>query len=134
MTSTRRTSTARPTPPTGSSGPWPPVTSTRAGCAPTALSSAGATIEYGQSDPPGGKFRSVTTGSWHSCGGRTDGAVLCWGANGDERTEPPDESDSTAGSYTQVAAGGGHTCALRVNRTIVCWGNNEHGQTDVPRR
>ena len=97
-----------------------------------ARSPAGGDNRYGQSDPPSGTFKSLTTGSWHSCGLRNDGSITCWGANGQERTDPPDETDSTADTYTQVAAGGSHTCALRINHTLVCWGDNEHGQTDVP--
>ena len=38
---------------------------------------------YGQADPPEGAFRAVAAGEWHTCGIRTDGRAICWGANND---------------------------------------------------
>ena len=38
---------------------------------------------YGQADPPPGTFLTVAAGGVHTCGIRTDGRAICWGANND---------------------------------------------------
>ena len=52
---------------------------TVAGCAPTPPSNAGDRSDDGQATAPGGSFSSVSAGTWHSCGLRTDNTVECWG-------------------------------------------------------
>lgn len=39
--------------------------------------------ECGQADPPEGTFEEVAGGTYHSCGVREDGQIVCWGC-GDE--------------------------------------------------
>ena len=34
---------------------------------------------YGQTDAPGGSFRTVTADGVHSCGLRADDNITCWG-------------------------------------------------------
>ena len=72
------------------------------------------------------RWVAIEGGAEHTCGLRTDSAVVCWGANGFGQTEAPD------GQYASVTAGGEHSCGLSTNNTIVCWGNNNYDQTEVP--
>ena len=77
--------------------------------------------------PPAGTFTRISARSEdHICGLRTDGAVACWGNNGDGQSTPP------AGTFTQVCVGRRHTCGLRTDGTAVCWGDNSHGQSSPP--
>ena len=53
---------------------------TVAGCV-TAAWSAGARNRDGQTEAPAGRYSQVSAGEVHSCGLRSDGGVVCWGAN-----------------------------------------------------
>lgn len=37
--------------------------------------------------PPAGIFTHVTVGGHHTCGLTTDGQILCWGWNGNGKTD-----------------------------------------------
>ena len=85
--------------------------------------------------PVPGSFRSVVTGSRHTCA-ISGGRVLCWGDNsfgqlGDgsrqARTEPAAVTGLPA-APVRLAAGAVHTCALLEGGTAWCWGQNLHGQ------
>ena len=71
-----------------------------------------------QSDAPAGSFISVSAGSLHSCGVRTDGTAVCWGSNGDGQPAAP------SGSFISVSAGSLHSCGVRSDATAVCWGHD----------
>ena len=72
-------------------------------------------------------YAQVSAGSYHSCAVRTDGSLVCWGANGAGQTTPP-----AGNNFAQVSAGGYHTCALRTDGSIACWGWNQSGQATAP--
>lgn len=81
-------------------------------------------------------WTSVTAGSRHSCGTRTDGQTYCWGQNdlgqlGDStttgRTRPGRVAAKLKFSSIMAAAGGHHTCAIAEER-VYCWGNNANGE------
>ena len=61
-------------------------------------------------------FDSVSAGSHHTCGVRSNGSVACWGWNESGQATPP------AGSFVSVSAGGGHTCGVRSDGSVACWG------------
>ena len=69
---------------------------------------------------------SVSAGRLHSCGVRTDGAVVCWGANDDGQTDAP------SGQFSDISAGRDHSCGARTDGSVVCWGGNSLGQADAP--
>ena len=73
-----------------------------------------------------GGFTAVTAGWGHSCGLRTDGAIVCWGQNNRGQARAP------AGAFSAVSAGDGHSCGLRTDNTMTCWGYNYWGQADAP--
>ena len=59
---------------------------------------------------------AIDGGGEHTCGLRTDGTVVCWGANGFGQAEAP------GGLFSAVTAGTWHSCGLRTDNSIVCWG------------
>lgn len=79
---------------------------------------------------------SVTAGDYHSCALKTDGTVVCWGANfsgqlGTGTTSPsatPVPVIGLGGSAIAISAGGSHTCALLSDGTAKCWGAGPFGQ------
>ena len=68
----------------------------------------------------------VSAGRMHTCGIKTDGTVVCWGA-GLTDTEDPHfgQSNPPAKTFRQVSAGGYHTCGIKTDRTVACWGDNK---------
>ena len=58
---------------------------------------SGTRVDFGQADPPAGKFRLVSAGATHTCGLRDSGELSCWGS----------ETAAPAGRYTWIAAGEG---------------------------
>jgi alpha-tubulin suppressor-like RCC1 family protein len=80
---------------------------------------------------------AVGVGRRHSCALRSDGTVLCWGANesnqlGDGTTDrsiaPVPVSGIDDASALTVALAGTHACVLRTGGRVSCWGSNLHGQ------
>lgn len=96
----------------------------------------GAEALHGQSDPPGGVFRTVEAGTLNACGIRSDGTLACWGAGTTDdcvsgsvscrQSRPP------AGEFEQLALGLVHGCAMKANRTVECWGYESNGRTTPP--
>ena len=73
--------------------------------------------------PTAGSFVSVSAGSYHTCGMRSDGSVACWGRNKSGEAAPP------AGSFVSVSAGWGYTCGVRSDGSVACWGRFARGLT-----
>ena len=93
-------------------------------------------------------YTDVSSGWYHTCALRDDGAAVCWGAGTTRNTDylserygeihlgqadpPPDER------FVTLSSGGYHTCGLRDDGTAVCWGaegnevENELGQSSPP--
>lgn len=87
----------------------------------------------------------------HVCAMLDNGAVKCWGSNGQGRLgladeepwnvlgdEPEEMGDAlpfvdigSAGRPIQITAGGGHTCVLLDNAAVKCWGSNAHWATNA---
>ncbi len=83
----------------------------------------------------GGRAKSITAGTVHTCAVLTNGKVRCWGDNaygqlGDGTTISRRAPVNVVGlgSVTAVAAGARHTCALLGNGALRCWGANGLGQ------
>ena len=70
-----------------------------------------------------GKIKDVSAGGRHTCGVRSDDAIVCWGSNAAGQSSPP------AGRFKRVSAGDEHTCGIRVDDLVECWGDNTHGQS-----
>ncbi len=78
----------------------------------------------------------VVAGRRHTCARKTNGTVLCWGANdrgqlGTGNRAPRLRPTAVLGltDVVDIKAGvGDHTCALRSDDTVWCWGANNRGQ------
>ena len=87
----------------------------------------------------------VTAGQAHTCAILDDGAVKCWGANGngqlgigdaEDRGDGPGEMGDAlpavnlgAGrTAVAISAGNRHTCAVLDDATVKCWGNGTNGR------
>ncbi|MGB6895137.1 MAG: RCC1 domain-containing protein, partial [Dehalococcoidia bacterium] len=73
------------------------------------------------SDDPTLLSHTVSAGSFHTCGVRTDGSLACWGNEYAVATPP-------AGTFTAVSAGDNYTCGVRTDGSLACWGDNDYGQ------
>lgn len=92
-------------------------------------------------------FSALTTGNYHSCGLRADGAdrdkAVCWGrddyaqASGDSaaatvaagnRSSIFDPVNLDTMTFATLSAGGWHTCGLSDTGQISCWGADNFGQ------
>jgi hypothetical protein len=78
---------------------------------------------------------TITAGGDHTCALRSDGAVRCWGANGngqlgDGTTTERHTPVAVSGLTNAVAIAGGdyHSCALLSDGSARCWGYNGYGQ------
>lgn len=80
------------------------------------------TNTLGESTPPSGAFKEVTSGERFSCAIRADLTVACWGDNGFGQSAPP------AGTFSQLSAGQAHVCGVRSTGVMTCWGSNVSGQ------
>ncbi len=86
----------------------------------------------------GDGWATVSTGSFHSCGVRSDGTLWCWGRNnfgqlgiGSTTNYPVPVQVGTASDWTSVSVGGNFTCGTRSSATLGtlwCWGRNNFGQ------
>jgi alpha-tubulin suppressor-like RCC1 family protein len=80
-------------------------------------------------------WRSVQTGTSHSCGLTLPGQVYCWGdgsrgqlGQGDRSASPVPRLVPLAAPAVAVSTGWHHTCALLDDGAIWCWGDNNEGQ------
>jgi alpha-tubulin suppressor-like RCC1 family protein len=88
------------------------------------------TVRFAPAPVSGGfKFRTIASGSYHSCGLTLDGAALCWGRNsssqlGDGFTANRVSPTAVSGTLTfqSIGAGESWTCALTTAGRPYCWG------------
>ncbi|MEX1364256.1 MAG: hypothetical protein AB1Z98_14110, partial [Nannocystaceae bacterium] len=81
----------------------------------------------------------VRIGEEHGCALHQDGAVSCWGANGDGQLGDGSRREvqwpvAVWGLYDAVtiAVGNGHSCARRRDGSVVCWGrDSETGEVSA---
>jgi alpha-tubulin suppressor-like RCC1 family protein len=93
----------------------------------------------------GSTFRDVAAGNSYACGVLDNGAMYCWGRNGDGQLGVEAGNDcATSGApdpclrepvlvpgghrFITVSAGDGHTCGNTEEGPVVCWGRNRFGE------
>lgn len=81
------------------------------------------------------KFKSISSGSDHTCGVDEQGGLFCWGKNSDgDLGWPPAMSFDlpkqvpTQLRFKSVSCGANSTCAITEDGKAYCWGGNEQGQ------
>ncbi|MCU1690956.1 MAG: regulator of chromosome condensation [Frankiales bacterium] len=96
---------------------------------------------------PGAGAQVMTAGDSHTCARLENGALGCWGANGDGQLGDGTVSDAltphavsglgpTDGDVPSealpvvrsISASRHNTCAVLVDTTVLCWGSNAHDQ------
>ena len=87
--------------------------------------------DFGQATPPADqRFVSISSGWYHTCGLRADGAAVCWGSDFHGQATPPADQ-----RLVSISSGSAHTCGLRADGAAVCWGGKgeaDLGQTTPP--
>ena len=78
-----------------------------------------------------GSFVSLSSGSYNTCGVKTNGSVVCWGSN-NEGGGFKGKSTPPAGSFASVSTGISHTCGVRTDGSVVCWGSDGNGRSTPP--
>jgi len=78
---------------------------------------------------------SIGAGSGYSCGLRSDGSALCWGANnfgqlgdGSQNSSSTPVPVSGGLRFRQIAVGDINTCGIDTAGALHCWGSNVTGQ------
>ena len=110
----------------------PPQLAMNTATPPAPTSPDGVTPETEAPGRSDARYVQVSAGTVHTCGLRTDGTIICWGA-GDEyegRTGATGLLDSPPGSFTQIDAGYYHTCAVGEDGIVECWGGL-HSEDDA---
>ena len=75
-----------------------------------------------------GPFASVSAGTIHSCGVRTNGSAICWGSNEDGYGSFIGQATPPGGPFVSIDSGYYHTCGVRDDGSVECWGGNWQGQ------
>ena len=83
----------------------------------------------------------LSSGKNHSCAVKSDGAVFCWGNNGDgemgdntydQRLTPVQVLDadgsSNLGGVGKILSGYYHNCAIKLDGSVFCWGQDSYNQ------
>jgi hypothetical protein len=79
--------------------------------------------DHGQTTPPPGTFRRITSAGSQSCAIRTDGVTLCWG---NVATAPPSDN------FVSISLDDHHGCGLRQDGKVRCWGSDRRFQLRPP--
>jgi hypothetical protein len=83
---------------------------------------------------------SISAGLDHTCALRSDGTVVCWGANtlgqlGNGTTNQITNAPGVVSNLTDavaISAGPDFTCAVRSAGTVACWGSEQLGVIGAP--
>jgi len=85
-------------------------------------------------------FKSISSGSHHSCGLDSSGNGYCWGYNKHGELGNGSTTDSNTPvlvsqgvrpaevTFSSISAGSSYTCALGTDGNAYCWGYNVYGQ------
>ena len=81
------------------------------------------------------KFKSVSTGIYHTCGVTTSGAAYCWGQNavgqlGNGTTKDSNVPVAVAGGlvFESVSTSHFHACGVTTDGSTYCWGGVEENR------
>jgi len=81
-------------------------------------------------------WSKLGVGAYHTCAIKTNGALFCWGQNGDGRcgdgttNSPmsPAREATSATDWANVSPGLYFTCANKTTGALFCWGDNQAGE------
>ncbi|HZH04740.1 MAG TPA: hypothetical protein VEY30_13220, partial [Myxococcaceae bacterium] len=84
----------------------------------------------------GEAVQGLASGREHTCVLGVDGAVWCWGANGEGQlgvttptiSDTPVRVDGLPSDVRSLSAGANHSCALASDGRAFCWGSNGKGE------
>ena len=84
------------------------------------------------------QYDAISSGPYHTCARRVDGAVFCFGNGGSGRLgngqgvhQPGPVQAGAASNWERFAGGGSHTCGIKETGTLWCWGANNFGQLGI---
>jgi alpha-tubulin suppressor-like RCC1 family protein len=78
------------------------------------------------------RWQSITAGSLHTCGVRTDGSAWCWGFNQlDFPGWPIPHQIGIDSDWVSISARDSVDCGLRISGSGWCWGSNGYGQLGI---
>ena len=77
--------------------------------------------QYASAGPAGDSYRaadlvSLSSGSLHTCGLRSDGTAVCWGRDWEGQSSEP------GGTFAAISAFRHHSCGARTQGGVECWG------------
>lgn len=75
-----------------------------------------------------GKVAEIKLGRWEACARKSDGTVLCWGANTGDGSKQPTVVDGLTADVIEIAVGATAAYALTSDGSVWAWGGGAEGE------